>query len=501
MIEDLGGTFIKFGQMLALQPDILSLEYCNALFDLLDRVAPFGFEHAERTFIEEFGKSHSEIFDSIDANPIATASIGQVYRAYLQGRELAVKVQRPNAETEFTGDIRLMAGAIRMIKLLSLKKFYWLIEPMSEFVAWTHEELDYRCEARYMEQLRSNAHDNPYERVPEVLWEYTTRHILTIEFFESVTVLDYLRAIEEGNELLIHKLKTTGFDPNEFARNIIDNFLTDTFRHGMFHADLHPANLMILPGNVVGYLDFGITAVLSHYSRRNLLALTLALVRGDLDGMCEPFFNVSEMDADTSIEGFREGLKSREDEWYEFKDRERRMRVNITVVMLDMLKLSRKSGVWPERDVVKYVRSAIAADGLITRLAPAFSLDKHLEEICDRYLGWQARRALFSYDTLVDWSSSSGHLIRDGVFRAASFLHQISIGELPARIELNEANQGSDRASRMRAMQLATVIFALAMLLTITGERVQLGVNLFTVQIALLVAGAIVLLRTIRKLA
>ena len=501
VFEDLGGTFIKFGQMLALQPDTLSLEYCNALFNLLDSVAPFSFAHVEHTFIEEFGKLPSEIFDSIEANPIATASIGQVHLAYFNGRKLAVKVQRPNSEAEFTGDIQLMTAVIRTVKLLRLKKLYWVIEPMSEFVAWTHEELDYRCEARYMEQLRSNAHDNPRERVPEVLWDYTTRRTLTIEFLEGVTVLDYLRAMAEGDELLVHRLRATGFDADEFAANIIDNFLSDTFRKGMFHADLHPANLMILPGNIVGYLDFGITAVLSHYSRRNLLTLTLALVRGDLEGMCRPFFNVSTQGADTDLDGFHEGLKRLEEKWYESKGNERLMRVNITVVMLDMLKLSRKTGIWPERGVVKYVRSAIAADGLITRLAPGFSLDKHLEVICDRYLRWQARQALFSYGTLVDWSSSSGHLIRDGVFRASSVLDRISAGELPARIELSEAGKGTDGTSRVRAMQLAAVVFALSILITITGERVQLGVNLFTAEIALLVVGTTILLRNTRMLA
>jgi len=499
--EDMGGSFIKFGQMLALQPDILSLEYCNALFNLLDRLAPFGFDHVESTFIEEFGRPPSEIFDYIEARPIATASIGQVHLAYLNGRKLAVKVQRPNSESAFTGDIRLIIAAMRMIKLLQLKKLYWLIEPMTEFVAWTHEELDYRCEARYMEQLRSNAQDNPRERVPEVLWDYTTRRTLTIEFFDGVTVLDYLRAVEEGDELLIHRLNASGFVADEFAANIIDNFLSDTFRRGMFHADLHPANLMILPGNVVGYVDFGITAVLSHYSRRNLLGLTLALVRGDMEGMCEPFFNVSTMGADAHIEGFQEGLKTLEDKWYETKGNERLMRVNITVVMLDMLKLSRKTGVWPERDVVKYVRSAIAADGLITRLAPGFSLDKHLEATCDRYLTWQAQQALFSYDTLVNWSSSSGHLIRDGVFRASILLDRISAGELPARIELSEAGRGADGTSRLGVMRVAAVVFALSILISITGERVQLGVNLFTAEIFLLVVGAMVLVRNIRVLA
>ena len=184
--------------------------------------------------------------------PIATASIGQVHVAYLDGRKVAVKVQRPNVEIDFAGDIRLMAAAITLIKRLRVRSLYWMLEPTGEFLTWTHEELDYRYEARYMERLRRNALNNPRERVPEVFWPYTTRRTLVCEFFEGDTMLAYLRAHESGDEQLVSALKTTGFEPDRTARNIIDNFLGDVFQHGMFHADLHPANLMILPGNTVG---------------------------------------------------------------------------------------------------------------------------------------------------------------------------------------------------------------------------------------------------------
>src|SRR5256886_11944691 len=207
LFEDLGGTFIKFGQMLALQPDILSLEYCNELFNLLDRCSPFDYQEVERIFTEETGKRPSEVFDSFERQPLATASIGQVHVGYLRGRKVAVKVQRPSVDTDFAGDIRVMVATIRLIKRLRLKFIYWMIEPISEFVAWTREELDYRCEARYMEQLRRNAQNNLHERVPEVIQRYTTRRILVTEYFEGDTVLAYLRAMESNDELMLHRLK------------------------------------------------------------------------------------------------------------------------------------------------------------------------------------------------------------------------------------------------------------------------------------------------------
>src|SRR5262249_38191973 len=241
LLEDLGGSFIKFGQMLALQPDIVSLEYCDELFNLLDRIPPFSFEHVEQVFREELGRSPRELFDRFDVEPMATASIGQVHIAYRGGRKVAVKVQRPTVDAEFAGDIRLMEIGIAAIRRFQWKSLFWMLEPMREFVAWTREELDYRREARYADRLRRNAAGNPFERVPEVFGDLPTRRTLVMEFVPGVTVLEYLRALGNGGEWTLHRLRASGFDPNRFARHIIENFLGDAFRFGVFHADLHPA--------------------------------------------------------------------------------------------------------------------------------------------------------------------------------------------------------------------------------------------------------------------
>jgi ubiquinone biosynthesis protein len=500
-LEELGGSFIKFGQMLALQPDILSLEYCNGLFDLLDRITPFDYTAVEQIFLTEIGKRPAEIFDSFAPEPVATASIGQVHVAYLDGRKVAVKVQRPNVETDFAGDIRLMAAAMMVIKRLHLRSLYWMLEPTGEFLRWTHEELDYRHEARYMERLRRNAANNSHERVPEVFWPYTTRRTLVCEFFEGDTMLSYLRALESGDEQLVNNLQTIGFEPDKTARHIIDNFLGDVFQHGMFHADLHPANLMILPGNTIGYIDFGITGTISRYSRRNLIALTLAYTRGDLEGMCEAFFRISVFDSETSQARFREGLKQFAETWYETAGRERRLRKNFTLVMLDMLRLSRRTGVWPERDVVKYIRSAIAIDGLITRFAPSFDLGQHLQVVCDRHLRWSARRELFTYDSILGWAISGERIARDGPLRVADFVERLTAGELEAEAVVNVEAISGDEALRRRAVQLGIAVFVVALAMTLATERLEFGINLFTAE--LLFFGIVVaqLLHTVSRLA
>lgn len=500
LFEDLGGSFVKFGQMLALQPDIVSLEYCDELFNLLDRMAPFPYEFVEQVFREELGQSPTAIFDHIDVEPVATASIGQVHAAVLHGRKVAVKVQRPGIEADFDGDLRLLTIAMRLIRRLQLQSLYWVLDPGGEFISWTREELDYRREARYAEQLRRNAVGNPQERVPEIFWDLTTRRTLVMEYMSGTTVLDYLRALSTNDELTIYRLRADGFESNLFARHIIDNFLGDAFQYGVFHADLHPANLLVLPDNVIGYVDFGITGVLSRYSRRHLVEMTLAYTRGDVRTMADAYFKLVTYRADANPDLFRRLLAETSQEWYEEQEGQTIFKKNFTLVMLDFLTLSRRAGIGPERDVIKYIRSTIAADGLITRFAPGFSVGRHLEEVCQQWIAREARRVAFSYNTLTAVVASGGRLIEDGSTRAASVLRRVAEGDTLGRVDLTRISRRQNGV-RQRTIRLAGLVVAFTALLELTAASPGLGLNLFTIE-ALLAAGALVMLAgSLRELA
>jgi ubiquinone biosynthesis protein len=500
LFEDLGGSFIKFGQMLALQPDIVSLEYCDELFNLLDRIEPFPYRFVEQTFQAELGQSPGEIFDQFDQVPLATASIGQVYAAVLHGRKVAVKVQRPTVEADFTGDIRLLIVAMRIIKRFQIKSLVWVLDPGGEFVDWTHEELDYRREARYADRLRRNAETNPHERAPEIVWSLTTRRTLVMEFMSGITVMDYIRALQSGDEWTMHRMRATGFEPNTFARHIIDNFLGDAFQYGVFHADLHPANLLILPRNVVGYVDFGITGVLSRYSRRHLVEMTLAYTRADVSTMADHYMKLVIFRDDADPDKFRRMLAETSQDWYEGEGGETVFKKNFTLVMLDFLTLSRKAGIGPERDVIKYIRSAIAADGLITRFAPGFSVGRHLEEVCERWVAVEARRRTFRYSTLTALAATGGRLLEDGPGRAAKVLRRVADGEPLGRADVRTLARPEVRLRR-RTIRLAGVVVAFAALLELTASAPTLGLNLFTAEAALVAGALLVLGDSLRKLA
>jgi len=499
LFEDLGGSFIKFGQMLALQPDIVSREYCDELFDLLDRIEPFPFAHVEQVFREELGRTPHEIFDTFDTTPLATASIGQVHVASIGGQKVAVKVQRPAVDVEFAGDIRLIRFGIDLIRRFDITSLFWTLGPMSEFAAWTLEELDYRREARYADRLRRNAAENLFERVPAVFWEWTTRRTLVLEFMTGVTALAYLRAGTSGDRSAVPELGTGPFDADRFARHIIDNFVGDAFRHGVFHADLHPANLLVQPGEVVAYVDFGITGVLSGYSRRHLVDMTIALTRGDVEGLTNSFFDLTSSDANSDPAQFRANMMETSQSWYAGEGADIVMRTNFTQIMLDMLIMCRNARLSPERDVVKYIRSAVAADGLITRLAPGFNVGRYLEEECRRLVASELQRTLVSGDTFGALLSSTARLVDTGASRAASILQRLSDGQMTAHVEVTTSID-RDARHRRRTLRLAGVVVALTALVELTGGPARIGVNMFTGEVVLTGAALLMLLASVRRL-
>jgi predicted unusual protein kinase regulating ubiquinone biosynthesis (AarF/ABC1/UbiB family) len=463
-IEEIGGTLIKFGQMLAMQSDLLPLEYCRVLFTLFDQVPPFSYEEVERIFMEDLKQSPLKIFSFFDQIPIATGSIGQVHVAMLGVRKVAVKVRRPTITRDFAADIvslKILAGAV---KLLRLKWLYWVIAPIEEFLAWTEEELDFRREAHYIDELGRNAKENKYEKVPIVFWSCTTARILTAEFLDGITISEYLRNRESGSPRL-----RPGFNAELFASRLIDNFLGDAFRHGMFHADLHPGNLMILAGNVVGYVDFGISGVLSRYSRRHLIAMTLAYARGNLDAMCESFFRISTFAKNADPAGFRQGIINASSAWYGSGDKESRLRKSITSIMLDLLIISKNNGVWPQRDVIKYIRSAIALDGLIKTFAPGVDIGRHLEEACERHIKWDSVATLTSSSMTVASFGGVTRLVRDGFLRILTILGRL--GQEKSKAPLSPA-RGSNKRWIHEAMQFLWIVLCLALpLLSGTRDR------------------------------
>jgi ubiquinone biosynthesis protein len=219
-----------------------------------------------------------------------------------------------------------------------------------------------------------------------------------MEFLDGPSVSAYLRMLESNDQPQLDALKAKGFVPSVFSSNVISNFLSDAFRFGIFHADLHPANLLILPNNVVGYVDFGIVATLTPEARRKQIELTLAYASGIPEAIYEGFLNICMVDANADLPGLRRKIEDYARDWYAEPAVAGRVqfRVTVTQTMMDLLQVARRYGVLVDREMIKYIRSTILADGLVSRLSPGFDLAAVLRRVVEDYLNTEARDKVFS---------------------------------------------------------------------------------------------------------
>jgi ubiquinone biosynthesis protein len=271
-------------------------------------------------------------------------------------------------------------------------------DPVRELALWTHDELDYRREAAHCDLLAVNAEGSATERIPAIYWNLTTARILTMEFLDGPNVSTYLKYLERGDEAALAKLRQAGFNPAVFSNNVITNFLRDAFRHGVFHADLHPANLLILPNNVVGYVDFGIVASLTPEARRKQIELTLAYASGDPESIYREFMNICKPSEDANFEGIRRRIAEMARTWYAEPTigGNVRFKVTVTAAMMDLLTICRDYGVLVDQEMIKYIRSTILVDGLVSLLAPGLDIAGSLRMVVEEYLIAEARRKILS---------------------------------------------------------------------------------------------------------
>jgi predicted unusual protein kinase regulating ubiquinone biosynthesis (AarF/ABC1/UbiB family) len=248
----LGPTFIKIGQMLSTRVDLLPFEYVEELRELLDRVPPFPTARAFAIFEEELGRPPSEVFASIDAFPIAAASLGQVYRARTKaGEEVVVKIQRPDLAERIALDmatLRHLAPRLESAELLKAVDWNGIID---EFEATLADETDYEKEVENAETFRAHFAKWASVHVPTIHHALSTRRVITMEYIPGVKVDDH-----DG-------LRRMGLTPMGVAERLVETYLKQLLEDGFFHADPHPGNLRVMPDGRLAFFDFGMVGRIS----------------------------------------------------------------------------------------------------------------------------------------------------------------------------------------------------------------------------------------------
>ena len=255
ILEDLGPTYIKLGQIMSSRSDILPQKYCDELMRLCSEVPPMPFSQVEEVINASFGYSWRQIFSDIEMTPLGSASIAQVHRATLKnGDEVVIKVQRQGIYETMSRDIGLLRRAVKLLPPVAIKDLVDLDLVLTELWRVTQEEMNFLMEAANMEEFADKNDDVVFVEVPRLYREYTTTQVLVMEYVNGF-------AIDDKANLLAN-----GYDLNEVGTKFVDNFVKQVIDDGFFHADPHPGNVMVRGGKIV-WMDMGMMGRLTDRDR------------------------------------------------------------------------------------------------------------------------------------------------------------------------------------------------------------------------------------------
>ncbi len=455
-LEDLGLTYLKLGQFLALRFDILPPEVCEELNRLFETVPPMPAEAARSLIEAELGGRLETFFVEFAAEPIAAASVAQVHRAVLRGGQVvAVKIQRRGLEAVFKADIRNLTRAARLVDALGWFGRLSAASMVREFAEWTLRELDFRLEAETSEQIarRSEA----FVVIPRVIWERSSPRVLTMEFVEGVSASQLSQLLEKGGPGLVRS-RLPGLDLELSLRRFTEASLSQLFVEGFFHGDPHPGNIMFRNDNRVAFLDFGIFGSLSPAERESVAGQIERLALGDIAGSFQFYSRQLVPTEDTDCEQFQAEAMEVLRRWHESVTnlrtsiRERHLAKYTT----EMIEVSRRHHLRYGMNYLLFWRALNHLNATLWLLAPDYDLMAQLRTFFERIRpGWldRARAILLDTRTKGAWAEalpaavSAGEECVSGREGAQAGAFGVSIVE-------------SDRRPRRRAGRVSGVTLA-----------------------------------------
>ncbi|MEE9613636.1 MAG: AarF/ABC1/UbiB kinase family protein [Thermodesulfobacteriota bacterium] len=386
VFEELGPTFIKFGQILSTRPDIAPGEFIDELLKLQDEVPPYPYEEVVSIVEDEFKRPVGEIFSKIEREPVAAASIAQVHGAVTTaGDEVVIKVQRPGIEETISTDIAILSFiARRMVRYLPESRVYDPVGAIEEFAMTITREMDFTLEASHMERFRKKFSDDPRVVVPKVFWDYTGKKVLTMERVSGIKV----DRVEE--------LGKSGIDTRKVARLLTDVFFRQVFEFGYFHGDLHPGNIFVQADDRLALVDFGIVGRIEPRMQTGLADLLICSVKEDFEGLTKTYLGMGVLPEEVDEAAFK---REYWDVTLHYFGRPL-SHVRLGDLFQDYIRIAARHGIRVPRDLLLFDKCLIELEGLTRLLHP----DVNIMEECEPYAA-----------RLVKERVSPGTVVKEGV--------------------------------------------------------------------------------------
>jgi ubiquinone biosynthesis protein len=371
-IEELGPAFMKLGQLLSLRPDLIPPEYVHELEKLQDRTPPVKFENIRRVIEQEFASDVREIFSEIEETPLASASVAQVHRAVLRenGTTVAVKVLRPGTRELIEIDLNIISHLVRLaVHYIQELRSYDLMQTVAEFTDILMGELNFLKEASTLERFRRFFQSYDFVHIPKVYHEYCTPSVLVLELIDGIKVSN-IPALEEA-----------GIDREVIAHHGAQIALKEIFEFGFFHADPHPGNIFILPGNVVAPVDFGITGYIDEESMQIIGSILFGIVESDPDRIIRTFqrYNFIREDVDSRK------LKINLMDLLDMTREQALSKINASSAIGALFTITRKFRIKFPSEYFIVFKTLFQIDGVARRLFPEYNLMESMRPYMRRW--------------------------------------------------------------------------------------------------------------------
>jgi len=391
ILEELGPTFIKLGQMLSTRADIVPTDIFQELQKLQDRVPPVPPDKIREAIERELRSPIEDIFIEFDDSPIAAASIGQVHRARLKnGDKVAVKIQRPNIRRMIEGDIDILKTMAALAERhIQEAELYAPVEFVNEFAKSIRQELDYNLEARNLERFSHIFMDDDSVHIPKLYWNLTSSKILTMELIEGIKISQ------------IDELRRQGYDTKKIAYKGAEAYLKQIFLHRFFHGDPHPGNIFILPGEVIGFMDFGIVGRLSPVMVTRLNDLLIAVVRKDPDKITDNLLKISKISDESDIEDLKVDISDFVDKYYGVSLNQFQM----SEVIRELSEASARHRIRVDKQLTLLGKVLAEIEGIGSQLDPDFNVIPLIEPF--------ARRLALQRNSPREVLSRSANIVKD----------------------------------------------------------------------------------------
>jgi ubiquinone biosynthesis protein len=458
LLEELGTTFVKFGQILSTREDLVGRDLADELSKLQDSMTPFSPQMAKREIVEELGKRVEDVFSRFDDNPIASASIAQVHRARLKdGRDVVVKVQRPGIEKTIREDIRIMHYLAVMLDKYFPEMRHWNPNLLvSEFERSILKELDFEREAKSAIRMRDNFAGDKGIFVPEIYEDISTARVLIMDEVKGAKLSEVIRS------------KSKKYDKSLIAKRGAGAFFKMVLIDGFYHGDLHPGNIIVMEGNVVCFLDFGRVGSIDRELALSMLRLVRYAVENDAAGLVKQLARMGLVNDSVDMDSFTEDMADLLDTYYSKKLEN----VQMGSLLRGLMSVADKYHVRSPRAFTELSRALFIIEGVGRSLDPKFNAFAEFAPYAKKASSMSLMPKRIS-DILSENYLELEYLARTFPGALHKIMNKLEAGELKVEFVHTNLQSFADDLERMsNKMSLALILAAM-----VVGSSIVMNVS------------------------